>query len=371
MEIYINDRIRTRKVSFFESFRLNLKYDALASSFTFRYFFDPNNLEHKEFSCLGHYHVVTLKHNGETLLTGQILSTAFNHSSVKELSAIGGYSLPGILEDCEITSPTPASSVPFFLSPAQLTPIVSPYQFDGMTLKEICTQLIKPFGLSMVIDPIVSSRMNDKFEESNARASQNIRSFISELTAQKNIIVSHNEKGQLLFTQISPTAKPIATFDGSAPVTSMSLSFNGQVMHSHIRVISQADPDDVNANENEVRNPYVINSVYRPRVMVQNSRSTTLDVNQSAKNIRAQELKGIPLIIKLDRWDLNGKIIRPGQLISAINPNIYLYKKSNWVIEEVELEGDATKQTATLHCVLPETFNGQDPSYLWAGINLH
>jgi prophage tail gpP-like protein len=361
MEIYINDRIRTRTVKFFENFNINLKYDSLASDFTFRYFFDPNNIEHKEFSCIGHYHIVTLKHNGETILTGQILSTAFNHSSKKELAAIGGYSLPGVLEDCEISPPKVDPSAP----------IVSPYQFDLLTFRQIVAQLISPYGLSMVVDPIVRSRMDEQFEESNAQVSQNIKSFICELAAQKNIVVSHNQYGQLVFTQLSTAQKPIATFDGSIPVTSMSLAFNGQRMHSHIKVIGQSDLDDINATENEIRNPYVINSVYRPRVIVQSSKNTTLDVVQAAKNIRAQELKGLSLVIKLDRWTLNDKIIRPGQVISVINPEIYLYKKSNWVIEEVLLEGDASRYEATLHCVVPETYNGAEPQYLFKGINLH
>jgi len=362
VEIYINDRIRTRTIKFFENFNINLKYDSLASNFTFRYFFDPNNTEHKEFSCIGHYHIVTLKHNGETVLTGQILSSAFNDSSKKELTAVGGYSLPGVLEDCEISPPKENPN----------TPIVSPYQFDLLTFRQIVAQLISPFGLSMVVDPIVRSRMDAQFEESNARASQNIKSFICELAAQKNIIVSHNNLGQIVFTQLSIFQKPIATFDGSIPVTSMSLLFNGQRMHSHIKVIGQSDVDDINANESDpLRNPYVINSVYRPRVVVQSSKNTTLDVVQAAKNIRAQELKGLSLVIKLDRWTINDKIIRPGQIITVINPRVYLYKKSNWVIEEVDLEGDATKYEATLRCVVPETYNGQDPQYLFKGINLH
>lgn len=361
MEVFINDRFRTRKINFFDGFRLHLKYDSIASNFALNYLFNPNNFEQKEFSCIGHYHIVTLKHNNEILLTGNILSTAFNHSSVTQLASVGGYSLPGILEDCEITTQKQNPN----------SPIISPYQFDLMNLREIAQQLISPFGLKMKIDPIVSARMEERFEESNAQASQNIMSFLKELALQKNIVISHNEKGQLLFTQISSSATPIATFDGNVPVTSMTLAFNGQGMHSHIRVIEQADPDDLNASENEVRNPYVINSVYRPRVVVQNSRSTTQDTLLAAKNVRAQELRNISLKIELDRWIINNKIIRPGQQISVINPNIYLYKKSNWVIEDVYLEGNAEKFKASLNCVLPEVYNGKDPSYLFQGINLH
>lgn len=362
MEILINDRFRNRKITFFDKFKINLKYDAIASSFSFSFLFDPDNSEHKELACLGHYHECEVRHNNETLIKGNLISNTFNSSSTKQLVSLGGYSLTGVLEDVEIA---PQKALP---SDA----IISPYQFDLLSLREIAVQLIKPFGISMVVDPIVASRMDEKFEESNARASQNIKSFLSELCAQKNIVLSHNERGQLVFTQIPISIKPIATLTRNVPVTSMSLSFNGQGMHSHIRVMAQADIDDENSSENEIRNPYVINTVYRPKVIIQNSRSTTQDTLLAAKNILAQELKNIKLNIELDRWEITDKITRPGQMISVINPEVYLYEKSDWIIEDVVLEGSAEKFKSMLSCVRPEVYNGvYPPKYLWKGINLH
>jgi len=356
MEIRINDRFRTRVIKFFDGFKINLKYDAIASTFAFKYFFDPNNAEHKEFSCIGHYHLCELRHNNETLITGQILSIAFNSSNEKQMASIGGYSLPGILEDCEMpidqTNPTPLIAT-------------------NLNLEEIVQKVCKPFGIGYVIDPIVKAEMNESYVESTIKPSQNIKSYLSELCSQKNIVISNNNKGQLVFTRIPVSPTSIATLTTAVPVTSMSLSFNGQAMHSHIKVVAQADVDSINGDEFEVRNPYVINTVYRPKIVVQSSKSVIQDVQQSAKNIRAQELKNLKLIIKLDRWEINGKIIRPGNQISVINPEIYLYKKSNWIIEEVELEGDAEKLTSTLTCVLPEVYNNQDPIYLFKGINTH
>lgn len=350
MILRINDRIRTRKVEFFNGFNVSLRYDSIASAFSFNFFFNPNNIEHKEMACVGHYHIATIEHNNELLLTGYVLSEKFNDSPAKKLSGFGGYSLPGVLEDCEIP------------------PSLYPLQSDGLSLKEIAEKIIQPFGLKMIIDPAVSSKMNAVYEKTTAGASQNIKSYLTELAAQKNIIISHNEKGNLLFTE-AKIKKPILNFDGGIPFTSMELSFNGQAMHSEITVIKQAGKDGGNAGQSTVKNPFVP-YVFRPKVVTQSS-GDDIDTELAAKNIRAAELKNLKLTIVTDRWEVEGKVIKPNNLISVTNPEVYLYKKTDWFIEQVDLAGDNTKTTATLTCVLPDVYNGQEPNYIFKGINLH
>lgn len=351
MILKINDRIRNRKVEFFNKFNLGLRYDSVASSFSFNFFFDPENNEHKELACIGHYHIATLEHNGELLLTGYIISEAFNSSSVKQLVSFGGYSLPGVLEDCEI--------------PTSLYPL----QSDGLSLSEIARKLLKPFGLKMVVDPSVSSRMNKVYEKTTAKESQGIKSYLAELATQKNIIITHNEKGELLFTTAKTKQTPIMHFDKSLVGTTFSLSFNGQGMHSHITVMKQADSGGGNAGESTIRNPYVP-FVYRPKVIVQSSGDDN-DTAQAAKNALAAELKGLVITITTDRWEIDGKIIKPNTIISITNPEIYIYKKVNLFVEAVEYSGDNTQTVATLTCVLPEVYSGETPEYIFEGINLH
>src|SRR6478736_4627146 len=102
MILKINDRFRNRVVSFFVEATVNRRFDSIGSTFSVKYFFDPNNHEHKEFSCIGHYRTCTLEQDGELLFTGIILSIEFVSSKVAELTTVSGYSLPGFLEDCEI-----------------------------------------------------------------------------------------------------------------------------------------------------------------------------------------------------------------------------------------------------------------------------
>jgi prophage tail gpP-like protein len=140
-------------------------------------------------------------------------------------------------------------------------------------------------------------------------------------------------------------------------------------MHSDITVIKQADSDGGNAGEATIKNPYVP-FVFRPKVVTQNSGDDN-DTEQAAKNILAAELKNLTLTIVTDRWELDGKMLKPNNIISVLNPEVYIYKKTNWFIEQIDYTGDQEKTVATLKCVLPEVYNGGTPKSIVEGINLH
>lgn len=351
MILKIDDRIRNRQVEFFNNFTLKLSYDSVGSSFGFSFLYNPDNREHVELSVVGHYHIGRIYHNNELLMTGSILSHAFKDDENTNLATFSGYSLSGVLEDVNI--------------PVELYPL----QFDRLSLKEIAQKLISKFDFKMEVDQRVQSEMDKIFDVSTADEKQTIKEYLSELASQKNIILSHNEKGNLYFTRANATGTPILNFDGGIPFTEMNLTFNGQKMHSHITVMKQASSDGGNAGQSTIKNPYVP-YVYRPKTITQNS-GDDIATDTVAKMALAQELKDLKLVIVTDRWEINGSIIKPNNLISVINPKIGIFKKSEWFIESVTLVGDEEKTVATLECVLPEVYNGKTPKYIFEGINLH
>lgn len=377
MELTINDRIRNRRVDYFNSFNISLRFDSLASTFSFDFFYDPDVIEQKEMACVGHYHLCKLTHNGELLLTGQILSERFSDKPIRQLVPIGGYSLPGILMDCQIPTndaiDKAVANGNLKLAPGlPAKPYAYPLQTDGLSLRQIAEKLIAPFNLSMVVDPSVSAKMDEPFEESSAKPRDTVGRYLIELAGQKNITLSHNEFGQLLFTSIPPYIKPVMEFNvpkGGLPGVAMDLHFNGQTMHSQITVMKQAGVDEDNAGEFTVTNPYVP-FVFRPRTIIQSS-GTDIDTELAAKNALADELRGLAVTVQIDRWDINNKVIKPKSTITIINPDIYIFKKTDFFIESVDYKGNEKEMTATLHCVLKSCYDLTDPKYIFAGINLH
>lgn len=355
MNLRIDHRLGKVDVKFFNNFTLTLKYDSVASTFAIEFYFDPKNKEHAEMACVSHFHECIVEHNGETLITGYILSQSFTASPKKQLVQIAGYSKPGVLEDCEI--------------PTDLYPL----QTDGLTLREIAKKLIAPFKLNLVVDGVSISESNQPFTlddkldrvipKTNAKESQNIKSYLTELATQRNIILSHDVNGNLLFTEAKTNLKPLFHVEVGVIATSMKMTFNGQGIHSQITAIKQADSGGGDAGEFTVANPYCP-IVFRPKVVIQNSGDSNT-IEEFANNVLAAELKNITLIINIDRWDIDGKIIKPNNIITVLSPENYIYKKTKFFIESVTFTGDAVKQTAVLTCVLPEVYNRQTPKNIF------
>jgi len=337
---------RHHQIDTFNKFSLLLKYDSVASAFSFSFYFDPENPEHKLLFQPGHYHQLDVEHNGELLLRGWILGQAFGQTSEKILSSVNGYSLPGVLEDCQI--------------PIDLYPL----QADKKNLREIAQRLVSKFPFSVQIDGAVASKMEQIYDITTAKDNDTIKGYLNNLSSQKDIVLTHTPTGNLLFTKAKTRSTPIFHFEpGLESVIEMSLKFDGQKMHSDITVQKQTSIEGGNSGESTITNPFVP-FVYRPRVVTQNSGDDN-DTVEAAKSVRSSEMKGIVLTIKTSMWELEGKVIKPNQIITVRNPELYLYKKSNWFIESVKLDGDETETTATLTCVLPEVYNGGTPSYVF------
>lgn len=333
-------------VTTWNNFSLTLKYDSIASSFGFDLYFDPSDSEAREMFQVGHYHIANVFHNDELLISGFILNHTFKLSSKKELSNISGYSKAGVLGDCQI--------------PTSLYPL----QSDGLTLKQIAQKLLAPFKINIVIDTAVADKVNSVYEKTTASEGQTVADYLSSLASQKDIILSHDNDGSLVFTEAKVNAKPFYHFDGTDPSTTMELKFNGQGMHSHITLQKQASTDGGNAGEETLRNPFVP-FVFRPSVKTQNSGGDN-DTGEAVRNALKDELKNITLTIDVPTWTLNGgELIKPNRIITVISPELYLYKITKWFIEEVTFSGNEKNQTCKIKCVLPEVYSGKTPDYIF------
>ncbi len=350
MKLKINNKV----FDFFNNLSITLTYASIGSTFSFSGFFAPENRDRRGlFKPFTYQRVEILDENNERLITGRILNHGFTDSSVKSLTSISGYSLPGVLEDCPI--------------PLSLYPL----QFDGKSLKEITEGLIAPFGLNLVISSLVTAEADKVYEKTEANEKQSIKSYLDELAAQRNIVLSHTDGGSLLFTRAKTNVKPIAKFVGNIPGVKMTLSADGQRMHNEITVQKQADIQNDNAGEETVSNPFV--SIFRPTTQEQNS-GDDIDTSQAVKNALSAELKAIVLTIETDRWTWNddGKVtMRPNNIITVHNHDLHLYRFTSFFVESITFTQDGKNQKAFLTCVIPEVYNSETPVNIFNIPNLH
>ena len=135
------------------------------------------------------------------------------------------------------------------------------------------------------------------------------------MATQRKIIVTHNEFGDLLFTKANTTGKALFNVNEGLIGYDMELVFDGQKLHSHITVMKEADSEGGNAGEVLIKNPYVpVAYTYRHKVYKQTS-GDDITLTEFARQCLQAELKaGIKLIVKVNTWTVNGKIIRPNNI---------------------------------------------------------
>ena len=327
-------KIGSKRIKRFDAVNIELRYDSVASTFAFSYYFDPNDSELPELSDLGAYKTVTIEDDkGNLLLTGTVLNHGFIDESAKGLTSISGYSLPGVLEDSSI----PISAYPL--------------QSDGKTLAQIVSRLLQPFGIEYVISESVSAAANKVISVTTAEAGQTVKAYLSEICAQRNIILSHDNKGRLLLTRANEGAAVSYSLVSSS-ATRWSLNFDGRGLHSDITVIKQASSDGGNAGQSSVKNPYV-RGTFRPLVKVQTS-GDDIDTASAARSVLGDELRAVSVGFELSSWYIDDQIITANTTVSILNPEIGLKRKTKFFIESVRFTGNTLAQTSAVSCVLPE-----------------
>jgi prophage tail gpP-like protein len=351
MNLKINHRVGVVDIKLFNDVKIDLKYDAVGSTFALKFYFDPFDKQLAEAACVSHFHECILEHNGEVLITGYILSSVLSSGAVVQLAQLGGYSKAGVLEDCEI--------------PVELYPL----QIDGLSIREMATKIIgyEKFGLAFYVDDSISALMDEPISVTTIDVVQKIKGFFTEICRQRNIVISHTPDGNVWFTRARTDLAPLFHVEDGLIGFSVGMSFSGQQIHSQITVLMDVDDEGGNSGEATVFNPYCP-IVFRPKVMKLTS-GNDITVEEAAKNALAGELKNIVLTVVVDRWDINNKIIRPNNVITVKSPKNYLYHTTRFFIESVSFSGSPEAQIATLTCVPPEVYNGESPNNFF--VNSH
>lgn len=321
---------------YFSGLAINLKLDSIASVFGFNVRFNPDNPVHKRiFKPLSYQKVEIFNSADELIFTGTIINHDFTSTEKPELLAVSGYSLPGVLEDVTV----PVSSYPL--------------ESINRSLKDVTERLLALFDLELVVDPTAAVAADAIYTKSVASPTDTIKAYIAKLTTQRNVVLSHNQRGQVVIYRPSIDA-PVYFFNSSNTL-SIKLRVNGQALHSDISVIRQPSADNTGvATADTVKNPLVTN--FRPQTKILSSGEDT-DVSNAANNELAAELKNIELVVDLNRIEN----ILPGSIVEVLNPECYIYKKTKFMVIDVAIKGDVNAESSQFKLVLPETFTGSEP----------
>ena len=331
-------KINGKNCTFFTEVSLQLKLDSIASVFSFKTRFNPENDDHKElFKPLQYYKVEIFNDSNKLIFTGTILNHSFQSNENINLLALSGYSLSGILEDVVI--------------PTNQYPLES----NNRNLKDIASRLCGFYGIGLVIDDSVKNETSTIFKKTTASATDTIKGYLSKLTSQKNIVLSHNAKGQVVLFKPNDNQK-IRYYFNTGNTLSMTANYNGQAMHSHIACVRQPSQDNAGVSTvDSIQNPLI--KAFRPTTKILSSGEDT-DTRKAADNELASELKAIAITVNLKGLFED---IFPGEIVNIHCHEIYSFAYSRYMVSDVTLNKNEKQDTTTLNLVLPETYTGKVP----------
>jgi len=327
---------------FFNDYSLALKLDAVASIFSFTLRFNPDNPQHRSIlKPLSYPKVEIFEDDGTLRITGNIVSHTFVSDKDPNLVTVSGYSKGGILEDCNI----PLSSYPL--------------ESLSRSLQDIARRLLSPFSLNLVIDPGVASVVNGIYEKTVAEPGETIAGYLAKLASQRNVVLSHDARGNVVLFRPDTKAAPVFFFNKTT-AQKFQFQINGQALHSEIAVLRQPSEEDAEVSlSDKTTNPLV--GIYRSGVFVLSSGKET-DTKKAADNKMASQLAAISLTVTVEKEIT----IAPGNIVEVQNPEIYLYNRSRFMVSQVTRVKSEKGTTTTISLVLPETYTGAQPKNIFA-----
>lgn len=331
-------KIAGRDISFIDEGTISLSLDSIASTFSFKTRFNPENDDHKFLFKPLQYHKVEIFNSKDKLIfTGTILNHSFVSDNKVNLISLSGYSLSGILEDVCIP--------------------VSAYPLESLnrSINDIAQRLCGLFGIGLIIDLSAANECGQIFETTAASPTDTVKGYISKLTSQKNVVLSHDARGNVVIFKPNDQAHPNYFFnkDNSLGMTS---SYNGQALHSVISCVRQpSDENEGVSTEDSITNPLI--PKYRPTTKVLSSGEDT-DTSKAADNELASELKAISRTVKLlGLFD----DIAPGDIVNIHSHETFSFAYSRYMVSKVNLSFNTREDITVLDLVLPETFTGKTP----------
>lgn len=388
-----------------EEVRLGLRFDSVTDTFSIKALFKPELRTHRIMFRPGALHRCEIYYKNLLLLTGIVLSVAFSDEAEPQSAYLTGYSVTGVLEDTCVLNTDADILVNEQDNTASIPP--APLSFGSKetngrapNLLQLCQILLKKYGIPVIVDEELSADplFDAPFNNIEISAEMSVVELLDEYAQKRNVVLSHTADGSLLITRAKAasqklTAKKYAVIEGQyegkldvyrnegytadtqlekveersvlfnfnrSNCLRMKHDYNGQAMHRVIQVLQQAATSDATggiATGSSV-NPYVPADSRGLRFRRESQRIGDADtVNPTARMLVGDELKNITLSVDIEGWQLNGFFVAPNQIITVINPNVYLFKETKWFVREVSLLANKSTYTATLNCVLPECFN--------------
>tara|TARA_R100000541_G_scaffold18689_2_gene28561 strand:+ start:12136 stop:13368 length:1233 start_codon:yes stop_codon:yes gene_type:complete len=279
--------------------------------------------------------------NGQ-LFTGTMLPPTPSTGPTARTVAVACYGRPGVLGDCT----APASAYPI--------------EWNEATLATIAEKCAAFFGLGVQFDADTGAA----FQRVSLAAGRKVLTFLSDLAAQRGLVMSDTPGGKLLFRKAVETGTPVANFtEGSSPLLGVQPMFSGRDYFSHVTGISPTiiglagtQFTVTNARLADAVRPYTFDS----QDMLDADVQTSVDSKMGRMFAAAVSYE-----VSVSTWrDPQGELWAPNTLVTLLAEGAMVYSRSTFLIRSVTLSKTPKSETAVLNLILPGSLAGKVPTVL-------
>jgi len=278
--------------------------------------------------------------DGAPLFTGTAISVDPTLEAGRKSVQVGGYSLPGVLNDCT----APAS--------------VFPLEFDEADLATITDKLIRPFGLGLyILDDIGSP-----FDRVACESGRKILAFLIGLAQERGLLVSSSTDGALVFQKAAEAGSPVATLrQGESPLVGATPTFNPQEFYSSVTGVEPV-LFGIEGSQYTVRNERLAGT-FRPYTFTaQDTEDSDVPTLVEAKAGR-MFANVASWSCKVATWrDPSGSLWAPNTTVKLQAPDAMVYQPYEFLIRSVTFKRTRDAETATLELTFPESLRGELPA---------
>jgi prophage tail gpP-like protein len=284
--------------------------------------------------------------NDDPVFTGTISPINPDMEAAKFTTAVGAYSLPGVLNECMV----PGSELPL--------------EFNGMNLHDIAIQLASYFDISVVteLDP------GPVFKKVAMRPDHKILPFLTGLAQQRGQIMTSDAVGNLVFWEAIEGGSPVAMLEqGASPLTKITPTFKVDQYYTEITGLKKIRMRSKASEAFTLQNPLLSlettgDDVIRSYTFeLDDTDGADLEAAVTAKMSRMFANSVVYTALVATWRDKNGVIWEPNTIVRVTAPASMIYKPYDFLIKGVTLNKTSKTETAVLTLVMPGSFSTAEP----------
>ena len=332
-----------KKFTGFTSYALNLRYDSF-DDFSLTAPYD------KEFEDLAS--VITpfgfkpceLFYNDVLMFKGSLLTPDPELTNEAGEITLQGYPLCGVLNDCMIP------------------PTKYPLQCKGINMKGIADAACEPYSIPVIFE----GDIGPNFTEVSIEPTDKILDFLTRLAKQRNLLITNNEKGQLVFFNAKPEKPMLTLVEGEPPLISIKGKFAAQGFYSHITGFGKTE-EEYPSIAYTVENKYLIGKgVIRHHTVTIEDSENMSDLENATKAYAGRMFADCVTYeaVLEHHVNANNEVFQKGMNVCIAAPTAMILNETTFIARNIKLARTIEGKTAELSLVLPGSYTGEIPGAL-------